>query len=265
MDLRGVSISELQRRYGARNGIPGPSVVEALRRDPRAGAQALAVRLERIREERLAESRRLRALSLLEDRLRRAGAARVAGVDEVGMGPLAGPVVAAAVVLPSGVRVLDLDDSKRLRPEVRERVEREIRRVAAGVALGWASPEEIDRLNIYRAGLLAMRRAVLALSEAPDSVVVDGRTIPDLDVPQQAVPGGDRSIAAVAAASVVAKVYRDAWMCDLGRRYPAYGFERNAGYGTPEHLDALSETGPCPVHRLSYAPVRAAGPIRTGV
>jgi ribonuclease HII len=109
-----------------------------------------------------------------------------------------------------------------------------------------------------------MRRAVVSLSEPPGSVVVDGRTIPDLDVPQQAVAGGDASIAAVAAASVVAKVYRDAWMRDLGRRYPGYGFERNAGYATPEHLDALNDAGPCPIHRLSYAPVRAAGPIRTG-
>ena len=138
----------------------------------------------------------------------------------------------------------------------------EIRTIARSCSIGWATVEEIDRLNIYRAGLLAMRRAVEGLSLRPERVICDGRAIPDLGLPQEAVPGGDARVAAVAAASVVAKVYRDAWMTDLERRYPGYGFGRNAGYATLQHRRALVRLGPCPVHRMSYEPVRDAGPIR---
>jgi ribonuclease HII len=145
-----------------------------------------------------------------------------------------------------------------LRAETRERLDPEIRRVARGVGIGWASPAEIDLLNVLRAGRLAMRRALDALPEPPDLVIVDGRTTVASGIPQQAVPRGDARVAAVAAASVVAKVYRDAWMRELDRRYPGYGFAENSGYGTPAHLEALSRWGPCPVHRISYEPVRAA-------
>jgi ribonuclease HII len=178
------------------------------------------------------------------------------------MGPLAGPVVAAAVVLTSGLPPRGLDDSKRLSVARREQLDAEIRHVARAIGIGWATPDEVDRLNVYQAGLLAMRRAVETLPEEPDCLVVDGRTIPGVEVEQECVVGGDRRVAAVAAASVVAKVYRDAWMRDLDRRYPGYGFGRNMGYGTREHLRALDERGPSPAHRMSYAPVRAAGPIR---
>jgi ribonuclease HII len=197
-----------------------------------------------------------------QPRLRRSGVGRVAGVDEVGMGPLAGPVVAAAVVLPAGLPPRGLDDSKRLSVASRERLDAEIRRIARAIGIGWATPQEIDRLNVYQAGLLAMRRAVETLREEPDCLVVDARTIPGVGVRQECVVGGDRRVAAVAAASVVAKVYRDAWMRDLDRRFPGYGFVRNMGYGTREHLCALGERGPSPAHRMSYAPVRAAGPMR---
>jgi ribonuclease HII len=205
------------------------------------------------------ETRRLREISALEERLHRAGMQRVAGVDEVGVGPLAGPVVAAAVVLAPGLPPHGVDDSKRLSRATRERLDAEIRRAARGIGIGWATPAEIDRLNVYQAGLLAMRRAVGALPEAPDCLVVDARTIPGLDVPQEPVIGGDRRVGAIAAASVVAKVYRDAWMRDLERRYPGYGLGRNMGYGTREHLRCLAIRGPSPAHRMSYAPVRAAG------
>jgi ribonuclease HII len=257
-----VALAELRRRYLGCDRAASASVIEALRCDPRAGARALARELERRREATQREQRRLRKLSALEARLHRRGLSRVAGVDEVGVGPLAGPVVAAAVVLPRGATLLGLNDSKLLSAAARERLDAQIRALATGVGVGWAMPEEIDRLNVYQAGLLAMRRAVEALPESPECLVVDARVIPGLEVPQERVVQGDRLVASVAAASVVAKVYRDAWMRDLERRYPGYGFARNAGYGTREHLQALAARGPCPVHRNSYAPVRSSGAMR---
>jgi ribonuclease HII len=237
-------------------------VIDALMRDSRSGARLLGIRLDRVRQRIRRESQRLREIADLETRLHRAGMKRVAGVDEVGVGPLAGPVVAAAVILPPGLPPRGVDDSKRLTPAARERLDAEIRRVAQEIGIGWASPEEIDRINVYQAGLLAMRRAVESLAQDPDCLVVDARTIPGLDIPQEPVVGGDRRVGAIAAASVVAKVYRDAWMRDLERRYPGYGFGRNMGYGTREHLRCLAARGPSPAHRMSYAPVRAAGTMR---
>jgi ribonuclease HII len=262
VDLSRVPLSELRRRFNRPDCPPSTSVIDALVSDTRAGARLLGARLQRVRAALRAEEQRLRGIAALEARLRRQGMDRVAGVDEVGVGPLAGPVVAAAVILPPGLPPHGVDDSKRLTRPARERLDAEIRRVAREIGVGWASPEEIDRLNVYQAGLLAMRRAVEALPEPPDCLVVDARTIPDLEIPQEPVTGGDRRVAAIAAASVVAKVYRDAWMRDLGRRYPGYGLARNMGYGTREHLRCLAAHGPSPAHRVSYAPVRAAGAMR---
>jgi ribonuclease HII len=194
----------------------------------------------------------------LETLLWRVGIRHVAGVDEVGMGPLAGPVVAAAVVFAPGTAVDGVADSKVLPAAVRERLAAEIRRRALAVGLGVAEPDEIDRVNIYQAGLLALRRAVDALGLVPDYVLVDGREIPDLPVPQSAYPKGDSFVSSIAAASIVAKVYRDAIMRELDGRYPGYGFGRHMGYSTRAHFRAIREFGPSPVHRRSFAPVRAA-------
>ena len=261
MDLGGVSLSELRRRYLQGAAAVPPRVIAGLARDPRAGARALSSRLARMRQAERWERRRLAALSALERRLHRQGIERIAGVDEVGMGPLAGPVVAAAVVLPARSTLPGLDDSKRLTAELRTRLDVEIRKIAVAIGVGWADPAEIDQLNIFQAGLVAMRRAVEALPEPADRLVVDGRAVPGVRVPQDRVVGGDGRVAAIAAASIVAKVYRDSWMRDLDARYPGYGFGRNAGYATPEHLRALALLGPCPAHRTSYAPVRGAGPM----
>ena len=264
MDVGGVGLAELRRRYLGGEGPAPPGVIQVLLRDGRRGARALGEKLESMRRRAFVERRRLARLSALEERHHRLGVHGVAGVDEVGVGPLAGPVVAAAVVLPCRARLAGLDDSKRLGRAARERLDGEIRRVARGIGIGWATPEEIDRLNVYHAGLLAMRRALEALPEPPEVVIVDARTIPDLAMPQERVVGGDARVASIAAASIVAKVYRDAWMRDLNRRHPEYGFVRNVGYATREHLRALAVRGPCPEHRLSYAPVRAAGPLGRG-
>lgn len=192
----------------------------------------------------------------VERQLWASGVMRVAGVDEVGVGPLAGPVLAAAVVLPSDVRLRGVDDSKTLSPARRTELAARIRDCALGIGLGLVDVEDIDRWNIYRAALEAMRRAVLALPAPPEQLVVDARTVPGIAVPQLALVGGDARCYSVAAASIVAKVARDQLMRDLDRVYPQYGFAENMGYGTAQHLAAIARHGPSPVHRRSFAPVR---------
>ena len=175
------------------------------------------------------------------------------------MGPLAGPVIAAAVVMPPGSYVDGVADSKVLTAAARERLAEEIHRRALTVGIGVVEPEEIDRLNIYQAGLCALRRAVEALAVVPEFVLVDGREIPGLAMPQSAYPKGDSFVCSIAAASIVAKVHRDGLMRDLDRLYPGYGFARHMGYSTRAHFAAIREYGPSPIHRRSFAPVRAAG------
>jgi ribonuclease HII len=226
----------------------------ALRGDPRAGAAALAARVERQLAEARAERARVARLFLLRRRLRRDGAGYVAGVDEVGMGPLAGPVVAAAVILPDRVELPGLDDSKQLTVAARERLAATIRAQAVALALGEVWPAELDRLNVYRAGLEAMRRAVAALSPAPDHLLVDARTVPGAACSQTSLVQGDARDGSIAAASIVAKVYRDAIMRRLEDEHPGYGFARHMGYATREHLAALRRLGPCPMHRRSFLP-----------
>lgn len=178
-----------------------------------------------------------------------------AGVDEVGRGPLAGPVVAAAVILPEGFRLAGLADSKRLSPRRREALAAVLRAEATGWALGSASAAEIDQLNIHHATLLAMRRAVLALPSMPDELLVDGRFTPDGPWHATAVVRGDATVPAISAASIIAKVARDSLLAELHARYPVYGFDHHAGYPTVAHLQALEQYGPCPEHRQSFGPV----------
>lgn len=192
----------------------------------------------------------------VEDTLRARGIERIAGIDEVGRGPLAGPVVAVALMLPSGCRIEGATDSKRLTAGVRERLAAEIERRALALGIGAASAREVDRLNIRKATELAMQRAVARLPITPEHLIVDGLPVPALGEAQTAVVGGDRLVHVVSCASIVAKVTRDRLMRRLAERYPGYGWERNAGYGTAAHLEALSRLGPTPHHRRSYAPVQ---------
>ncbi len=188
-----------------------------------------------------------------------------AGVDEAGRGALAGPVVAAAVVLPLGRSVAGVRDSKQLTPGRRALLEGRIRDECLCWAVGWATVEEIDRLNILRASLLAMRRALSGLSRRVSRVCVDGPHLPELprvwpgDVQLQAVIGGDRQCPAIAAASVLAKEWRDRTMRRLALRWPGYRLAQHKGYGVPAHRLALQRLGACPAHRMSFRPVRAAG------
>jgi ribonuclease HII len=257
-DLTREPLAALRRR------VDGAGSDEALRRlarvlagDPRAGAGALV----RAAERRLAESRRLAGLFALRARLLAEGARAVAGVDEVGVGPLAGPVVACAVVLPERVDLPGLNDSKQLSPARRERLCAAIRTQAVAVSVGEVAPADVDRLNVYRAALEAMRRAVVGLAVAPDHLLVDARRVPGVTVPQTPLVHGDAVDGSIAAASIVAKVHRDAGMAELEDRYPGYGFARHKGYGTAEHLAALCRLGPSPAHRRSFAPVSRQGRV----
>ncbi len=188
----------------------------------------------------------------------------VAGVDEAGRGPLAGPVVAAAVILDPQRPIAGLDDSKKLTAARREFLAAEIRQQALSWAVGWAEPEEIDEINILAATMLAMRRAIHCLDVTPTGVQVDGNRLPDLafgDVrlEGEAIVGGDGKVAAIGAASIIAKTTRDGMMEFLDRIHPEYEFARHKGYGTRVHLERLRRFGPCAQHRVSFAPVRAAG------
>jgi ribonuclease HII len=186
----------------------------------------------------------------------------MAGVDEAGRGPLAGPVVAAAVILDELQPIAGLGDSKTIAPRRRERLFDEIRAKALCVSIAEASVEEIDALNILQATLLAMRRAVEGLRLAPRYVLVDGNRLPALKMPAAAIVKGDAKVAAISAASILAKVQRDRLCQALHERWPEYGFDGHKGYPTAAHLDALRRHGVCPAHRRSYAPVRAVLELR---
>jgi ribonuclease HII len=188
----------------------------------------------------------------------------IAGVDEAGRGPLAGPVVAAAVVLDPAAPVEGLRDSKALTAATRERLAETIQVRALGFGLGLAEVEEIDGVNILQATLRAMARAVAALPCRPARVLVDGNRCPSLDCPAEAVVGGDRTVEVISAASILAKVARDAIMLELDRAFPAYGFAAHKGYPTRSHRERLLLHGPCEAHRRSFAPVRRALQARAG-
>jgi ribonuclease HII len=197
---------------------------------------------------------------VLEEAARKRGALRIAGLDEVGRGPLFGPVVAAAVILPPGAaatrfQLVGLTDSKKLSEKKRNELDVEIRSSAVAWAIAAVDAETIDRINIRQASLLAMRRAVEQLALSPDFLLIDGRDTIDWDCPQKAVIGGDATSLSIAAASVLAKVYRDRLLVELDSEYPGYGLARHKGYPCPEHKAALERLGPTPLHRKSYRPV----------
>lgn len=189
-----------------------------------------------------------------DDELRKREGPLLAGIDEAGRGPLAGPVVAAAVVLPQGVYIQGLRDSKKLTPLQRERLYDEILKIATATGIGVVSTEEIDRLNIYQATKEAMLRAIKGLQVVPDVVVVDAMRLP-VDINQYVFPKAEDRSASVAASSVIAKVTRDRIMLEYHKQYPEYGFNRHKGYATREHLEALRRLGPSPIHRRSFSPV----------
>ncbi len=199
-----------------------------------------------------AELGRLAWLDRVERELRARGYRWIAGVDEAGRGSLAGPVVAAAVILPERCVLPGLDDSKQVDPECRERLAAKVHEQAVAVGIGVVSARDIDARDILQASLTAMRAAVEELDPPPEALLVDAVHVPGIRRPQLPIIHGDSLCASIAAASIVAKVHRDRLLDELGRSYPVYGFEQHKGYGVPEHWDALRSYGPCPEHRLTY-------------
>ena len=251
--IESLSVAEIRRAYLSEQRAPSAYMLIRMRRDPRQGVRKIhAILARRVADQRL-EQERLEKLLELERDLWDQGRKAVAGVDDAGVGPLAGPVVAAAVIFRPGVTINRLDDSKNLDPETREALSGEIREKAVSYAHGVAEVGEINRINVYQASLLAMRRAVHNLAIEPDHLLIDARSLPDLFIPQEAVVGGDGRHFSIAAASILAKTHRDRLMARLDRQYPGYGLARHKGYSTPEHQQAISRLGPCPIHRTSYA------------
>ena len=249
-------LAEIHRRVVIEARPLDAATEAALRADPRPGAKAILDAVARRRMENRAEGQRLRQLLRFESALWAGGVLRVAGVDEAGMSPLAGPVAAAAVVFTPGSRIPGVDDSKKLDAATRDRLAAEIRTSAVAWSVAFAEVEEIDSINIYWAGLLAMRRAVDGLSLMPQHLLLDARRLKDLSIPQQAIVKGDSLSLTIAAASILAKTARDALMHKLDTEYPGYGFAKHKGYPVRAHLAALERLGASPIHRRSFAPVR---------
>jgi len=236
---------------------PSEEFLEACDKDPRQGIRSLVVRYESQR----AEEQRIQELLTEEKKLWEKGFLYVAGLDEVGRGPLAGPVMAAACILPARFDLPGLNDSKKLSESKREKLSEQIQSQALGYAVGSAEPAEIDALNILQATKLAMKRAVEGLKVRPHFLLIDALELPQIKIPQKGIIRGDSLSASIAAASILAKVTRDRWMTELHKLYPEYGFYRNKGYGTKEHLEALKAYGPCPLHRRSFSPVEQKASI----
>jgi ribonuclease HII len=258
-DLLNLSIPELTDLYVERRRAVPKGLLQALDADPRQGAQQLARRIRGRYRDNRSEGQRLHFLLRFEIELWSDGYNFVAGVDEAGMAPLAGPVVAGAVILPRNYKLRGLNDSKKiLDPEKRDELAIQIKQDALCWSAGFAEVEEIDKINIYHAGLLAMQRAVEGLSSNPDFILVDARKIPNCTVPQRGIIRGDALSASIAAASIIAKTTRDAHMLELDRLYSGYGLASHKGYPTPEHCRALKTLGALPIHRRSFARVREA-------
>lgn len=257
-DLLGRSLAELRKHFLDLERPVPKELVERLEKDSRRGAKRLALAIQKRQLKNNREDQRLRKLLEFESELWIQGVHNIAGIDEAGMAPLAGPVVAAAVILPQGYALQGLDDSKKISNEQRRlELSFRIKKEAICWSVGRAEAEEIDSINIYQAGLLAMRRAMEGLSITPDYLLIDARRLPNCVCPQKGIVHGDALSASIAAASIIAKTTRDLHMREMDLLYPEYGFASHKGYPTPEHLRALSKHGSSAIHRKSFAPVRA--------
>ncbi|MBI4871794.1 MAG: ribonuclease HII [Candidatus Riflebacteria bacterium] len=254
MELSSLSEKEI-RKLAEQDSLPD-GFLDACLADGRTGVRKLAATLTRRLAAAAGEKARLEQMLAYETQFAVKGCLPVGGVDEVGRGPLAGPVVAACVVLPLEDPIHGVNDSKQLTPQKREALDVEIRRRALGLGLGQVDAAGIDQLNIHRATLRAMKEAVAACGPVrPAALLIDAMHLEDVEPPQVSLVRGDERSYVVAAASIVAKVHRDHLMIDLSQRYPRYHFEANKGYGTPDHMQALEKWGPCELHRRSFAPV----------
>lgn len=226
-----------------------------LKNDDRIGVRKLVKQYEKQQEQLKIEREKFEKMTEIEYRLYEKNYKLIAGIDEVGRGPLAGPVVAAAVILPKDFELIGLNDSKQLNEDKRNKFYEIIREQALDIGIGISGNDEIDEINIFEATKLAMKRAVLDLNQAPSYLLIDAVQLNDLPIEQQSIVKGDSKSISIAAASIVAKVTRDSMMKKLHEQYPMYHFNSNMGYGTKEHLEALKQFGPSPVHRKSFKPV----------
>lgn len=251
-----MTIAEVKQLLGTLTD-PSDAHFSLLRSDTRKGViQAISQWEKKLQRKQLAEEQFQERLQY-EKKIWDTGKMHVAGIDEVGRGPLAGPVVAAAIVLPSDFHVLGVNDSKQLSAVKREELFQEIKEAAIAIGIGVVSAGVIDQINIYEASKKAMIQAVEELTITPDHLLIDAMRLP-LSIPQEKIIKGDAHSISIGAASIIAKVTRDRMMMDYDKAYPGYGFAKNAGYGTKEHLAGLKQQGPSPIHRLSFAPVREA-------
>ncbi len=258
-----LSISEIKALLNTFE--PDDAVTVALDADPRAGVKALARTVENRKRRADSLRRKQEELLAIERSLRASGKTLIAGVDEAGRGPLAGPVVAAAVILPETVTLYGLDDSKKLTAKRREELFGRICSQAVAWGIGMAGNDEIDEIGILEATMRSMRLAVENLKVTPDIVLVDGNRLPRLACEERAVVDGDALSLSIAAASVIAKVTRDRMMVELDVMFPGYGFARHKGYGTQEHVEALRQRGPCIIHRFSFEIVPEVSPPGTAL
>ncbi|WP_412101701.1 ribonuclease HII [Heyndrickxia coagulans] len=254
-----MKISDIEARLSEMTN-PSDPFVQKLRRDERKGAQKALEKWMRKLEKEREQLEKFREMSRFEDALRRHGCRLIAGIDEAGRGPLAGPVVAACVILPEDFCLPGLNDSKQLSEKQREAFFAHIQEEAL-VGVGFASAEEIDRMNVYEAAKKAMLAALGHLPASPDHLLIDAMEIP-APYPQTSIVKGDAKSISIAAASVIAKVTRDRYMREMDEKYPGYGFAIHKGYGTKKHLEAIMKLGPCPIHRKSFAPIKDRPAIR---
>jgi ribonuclease HII len=232
-------------------------ILDELMMDSRKGVQKLVQRWKKKREQEKMKEQLFAEMGIYERKLREKGCQWIAGVDEAGRGPLAGPVVAAAVILPENFYLPGINDSKKLSEQTREQFFNRIMEEAVSVGIGFVSAKEIDDMNIYEASKLAMIKAVKQLNPKPDHLLVDALTLP-ISISQTSLVKGDAKSFTIAASSIVAKVTRDRYMKRLGEKYPQYGFEHHMGYGTKMHLEAIKEHGVTSEHRKSFSPIQMA-------
>lgn len=246
------SIAQIKERLLACNPSDLPAVLAEYEADSRKGVQNLFAQFQKKYEQAQAEQQRLETMLTYEKAAYQKGYTLIAGVDEVGRGPLAGPVVAAAVILPQNHKIPFVNDSKQLSAQKRELLAEQIKKEALAYAVGVVSNERIDEINILQATYEAMQKALAELSPQPDLILADAVTIPKVDIPQQSIIKGDAKSLSIAAASIIAKVTRDAMMEEMAKAYPDYDFASNKGYGSQKHIAGIAQHGLCPIHRRSF-------------
>ncbi|MCD8036604.1 MAG: ribonuclease HII [Clostridiales bacterium] len=247
-----LKISEIKEILSAAGYDELPEKIEIFRNDDRSGVIKLVESFDKKYNAYIKELERIKSISVFEKELRDNGYRLIGGIDEVGRGPLAGPVVTAVAILPENCSILGINDSKKLSAAKREELSAKIREQAVDYSFGMVSPMEIDEINILQATYKAMRKAIDGLKTKPDFILADAVTIPEITISQRGIIHGDARSISIGAASIIAKVERDAMMVEYDKAFPGYGFGHNMGYGSAEHIEALKEIGPCPIHRRTF-------------